>query len=136
MNQVERDRFDGLLERVIEGLPRNVRALIEEVPVIVLDVPTPEMLRSLGMDPGDRESALELCGLHTGVSFTEKSVEHSAELPAEIHLFREGIVDLAGGWEADDADGAIGEEIRVTLLHEIGHQFGLDEDDLERLGFD
>ena len=59
-----------------------------------------------------------------------------------ITLFRRGIVDLAGGWEARTEEGcavggevAIREEIRITLLHEIGHHFGLDEDELDRLGY-
>lgn len=136
MTERERARFDSLLERVIDRLPEGVRRMLEEIPVIVLDLPTAEMLKSLGMDPGDPEAALELCGLHTGTANTEQSVEHSGELPPDIHLFREGIIDLAGGWESDDADEAISEEIRITLLHEIGHQFGLDEEDLENLGYE
>lgn len=136
MKEGERERFDGLLEEVIEGLPKGLSSLIEEVPVIVLDRPTAEILRSLGMDPGDEKEAGSLCGLHTGTAYTEKSVEHSGELPSDIHLFREGIVDLAGGWDQEDADDWVAEEIRITLLHEIGHQFGLDEEDLEGLGYE
>lgn len=136
MNRGEQERFDRLLEGVIEGLPTRLSSLIEEVPVIVMDRPTPEILRSLGMDPGDEEEARSLCGLHTGTAYTEKSVEHSGDLPSDIHLFREGIVDLAGGWDQADADDWVAEEIRITLLHEIGHQFGLDEEDLEGLGYD
>ena len=136
MNQAERVRFDGLLEEVIGGLPPGLSSLIEEVPVIVLDRPTGEMLKSLGIDPSDEEEAGSLCGLHTGTAFTEKSVEHSGDLPSDIHLFRDGIVGLAGGWDQEDADDWIAEEIRITLLHEIGHQFGLDENDLEELGYE
>jgi predicted Zn-dependent protease with MMP-like domain len=140
VNQAERDRFDALVEEVIAGLPPTLRALIEEIPVIVLDRPDRKMLEDLGMDPDDDEAASELCGLHTGVSITEKSIEHAGELPTEVHLFREGIVNLAGGWE-EDPEGfgggeAVREEIQVTLLHEIGHHFGLEEDDLFELGYD
>lgn len=136
MNQHHRDRFDRLLEEVLAGLPAALRSLLDEVPVIVLDRPTPEILRSLGIDPSDDDEAGSLCGLHTGTANTEKSVEHSGDLPSDIHLFRDGIVDLAGGWDQDDADGWVAEEIQITLLHEIGHQFGLDEDDLEELGYE
>ena len=60
-----------------------------------------------------------------------------------IHIFREGIVNLATedeegralGWKAEHAEESIYEEIRITILHEIGHHFGLDEDDLEELGY-
>ncbi|MDX2132522.1 MAG: metallopeptidase family protein [Planctomycetota bacterium] len=130
MKQAQRDRFDALLEEVIDALPRGVRALLDEIPVVVDDVPDAALLREMGED-----DPLALLGLHTGVAFTEQSVEHHAELPADIRLFREGIVDHAGGWDGPDADDAVREQIRVTLLHEIGHQFGLDEDDLDRLGY-
>jgi len=136
VTEQERHRFDRLLEGVIEDLPVGIARLLDEVPVIALDRPTREMLKDLGIDPDNEEDVLSLCGLHTGVSNTERTVERSAELPSEIHLFREGIIDLAGGWDQEEADEWIGEEIWVTLLHEIGHQFGLDEDDLERLGYD
>jgi len=118
-----------MVEGVLERLPVALRRLIDEVPVIVLDEPTREMLEDMGILP---EEAGELCGLHTGVAFTERTVERSGEMPADIHIFRRGVVEEAGGWEDLEA---VREEIEVTLLHEIGHHFGLDEDDLERLGY-
>lgn len=156
MTDPERDAFDALVEEAIEQLPDHIRDLLEEVPVVVLDRPTPDMLRDLGMDPKDQAEADELCGLHTGTANTERSVERD-DLPSNIHLFRVGIISLAldllredtaeaGTAEPDltwhgpdanpDAEDAVFQEIWVTLLHEIGHQFGLDEDDLERLGYD
>lgn len=130
MNKAMRARFDALLEEVIAALPPRIARLLEEVPVVVDDVPDRAILEEMG-----EEDELSLLGLHTGVAFTERSVEHDAELPSEIRLFREGIVDHAGGWEGADADDRVREQVRVTLLHEIGHQFGLDEDDLDRLGY-
>jgi len=119
---------------LIESLPQKFRDYLDEVPVVVLDEPTPEMLRDLGIDPADPEALDEMCGLHTGIAMTERSVA-DADLPTVIHLFRRGIVALAGGWDADNADDEIYEEVRTTLLHEIGHHFGLDEDDLDQLGY-
>ncbi|MDX2146411.1 MAG: metallopeptidase family protein [Planctomycetota bacterium] len=136
MKDDERERFDALVDEAIDQLPDEIHGLLEEVPVVVLDRPTPEMLRDLGMDPNDQQAASELCGLHSGRAITETSVNDAPELPSEIHLFREGILLLAGGWDQPDADDAVFEEIWVTLLHEIGHQFGLDEDDLRDLGYD
>ena len=64
-----------------------------------------------------------------------------------IHIFREGIIACAGGWtpwQASSPDGGtlegggeevVRDEIRITLLHELGHHFGLDEDDLDELGY-
>lgn len=136
MTRDERDRFDALVEEAIEDLPEGVRALLDEVPVVVEDQPGPELLESLRKESGPDSADEDLCGLHTGVAFTERSVERSGELPAEIMLFRRGIVLSAGGWDGADGDDRVYEEIAVTLLHEIGHQFGLDEGDLERLGYE
>jgi predicted Zn-dependent protease with MMP-like domain len=75
------------------------------------------------------------------VPLTDRSVERPDSSDV-VHIFREGIVDMAGGWdEGEDEHGPFGgeerirEEIRITILHELGHHFGLDEDDLERLGY-
>ncbi|MBX3374976.1 MAG: metallopeptidase family protein [Phycisphaeraceae bacterium] len=124
----ERARFDRLLETVLDDLPAALRDLLEDAPLIVDDAPDDALLRELGMDP----AADDLCGLHTGVPLTERSVEGGGETE-QIHLFRAGIIDHAGGWEA--GEDAVRREIRVTLLHEIGHHFGLDENDLEALGY-
>jgi predicted Zn-dependent protease with MMP-like domain len=132
----ERDRFDALIEEALEELPPRIRALLEEVPLVVLDEPDEAMLRDVGIDPADESALDELCGLHTGVALTEQSVDQPAELPTMVHIFRRGIIALAGGWDDPEADDNIYEEIRTTILHEIGHHFGLDEDDLTELGYD
>ncbi len=135
-----RDRFDRLLEDAIEALPSAARRVIEEVPVIVEDRPSAKLIEELKRDgvitPEEAaEAPEELMGLHSGVAITEGTLEMSGVLPATIHVFREGIVALVGGWDIEHADDEIYEEIRVTLLHEIGHHFGLDEDDLDELGY-
>lgn len=116
-----------MFEDVLDSLPGHLHELIERVPVIVEDRASRKLLVSLGMDPDEDD----LFGLHTGVPMTEKSVEGEA-VPGEdyILIFREPILDAAGGDPV-----ALEREIRVTLLHEIGHQFGLDEDDLADLGY-
>ncbi len=142
-----RDRFDGLLEQALEHLPERLREVIAEVPLIVDDRPDESVTRSLMAERGDLDGITEaefadtLCGLHSGVPITESTVEASAEMPTDVRLFREGIVNIAGGWEpqgaetAEDVDDAIYEEIVITILHELGHHFGLEEDDLESLGY-
>lgn len=130
LSDADRDRFDALLEEAIEQLPESVRKLLEVTPVIVEDAPAAHLLKELGMD-----DPTELCGLHTGIALTERSVDQGHALPEEIRLFRSGIVNLAGGWRQRDADDRVYEEIWITLLHEIGHHFGLDEDDLDALGY-
>lgn len=145
MNNRERERFDALLQEAMEALPDHLRPLLDEVPVIVDDRPEPALVQSLAKEWGEKvtpEFASEICGLHTGVPLTERSVGHSAVLPTDIRLFREGIVNIAGGWQPgdgetpNDVDDAVYDEIMITLLHEMGHHFGLDEDDLAALGYD
>ena len=141
MNRTERDRFDALLEGVIDSLPRRIRELLDEAPLIVDDQPSPQLLKELGIDPSEENP---LCGLHSGTPLTDRSVSQGDELPETIHLFRDGVLDEAGGWERwQDDEGEwwggeeqVREEIRITLLHEIGHHFGLDENDLTELGYD
>ncbi len=141
MTQPERDRFDELLEGVLSNLPERVAAVLEEMPLIVEDRPSPAVCRDLGIEDPEGEEALDLCGLHTGRANTERTVEASGEVPGDIRVFREGVIRMAGGWRAR-GDGTfsneakVREEIRITVLHEIGHQFGLDEDDLADLGYD
>jgi predicted Zn-dependent protease with MMP-like domain len=129
--------FDNLVEEIISTLPPALAELVDSVAIIVLDRPEPHMLRDLGIDPADTAAILEICGMHSGTPDTESSLEDSGALPPQIHLFREGIISLCDGFDPSNPDSLanVREEILVTLLHEIGHQFGLDEDDLEELGY-
>ena len=136
LSQPIRDTFDAILEAEIETLPPHILAMLEASPVIVEDEPDPELLASLGMSAKEGE---DLFGLHDGIAETERSVEDSGVLPTQILLFRGPIIRLA---EYKIIDGqevnrdALIEQVHITLLHEIGHQFGLDEDDLAELGYD
>lgn len=148
MTESERARFDALVEEVLENLPPKLRALLDEVPLVVEDRPEPALAAELydemvqGRGETLEEFTATLCGLHTGIALPDRSVEHSGTLPEEVRIFREGIVAIAGGWgahegeTAEDVNDEIYEEIAITILHELGHHFGLDEEDLERLGYD
>lgn len=131
-----RDTFDAILEAQIDALPDDAAAVLQKAAVIVEDEAGPELVASMGMTP---EEGLELCGLHEGFAQTEATVEDTFQLPTQIMLFRGPIIRLAGyavvGGVEQNRDGLI-EQVRITLLHEIGHQFGLDEDDLTELGYD
>mgnify|MGYP003341247131 CR=1 FL=1 len=89
--------LDRLLEEVLAGLPAPLRALLDESPLVVEDRPSRTLLRSMGLESGD-----DLCGLHEGLSRTERSVEFP-QLPDVITLFRSGIIELAGGWRFQTA---------------------------------
>lgn len=140
VSTAERARFDMLLERVLAQLPPRILGMLDESPLVVDDAASRELLLELGLDP----DVDDLCGLHSGVARTDRSVVDSGQLPDTIQLFRRGVIDEAGGWEpwTDEAgalqggEDAVTREIRITLLHEIGHHFGLEEDDLRRLGYE
>jgi predicted Zn-dependent protease with MMP-like domain len=139
VNRAQRERFDLLVQDAIEALPEKFRAVLDEIQVIVEDRPRTDLVKDLARDGVvEDEHDDELMGLHTGTFLTEQGLGEHAQLPTQIHLFREPIVDQAcgeQGWDAEHADELVYEEVRITLLHEVGHHFGLDEDDLDRLGY-
>jgi predicted Zn-dependent protease with MMP-like domain len=139
MRRRERERFDELFEEVLAELPEGIHHLLEECPLVLEDRPSRAIREELGIT--DDDDADILCGLHTGVPLTERSVERP-DVSDVVHIFREGVVDMAGGWEeGEDEEGPFGgearlrREIRITILHELGHHFGLDEGDLDKLGY-
>jgi predicted Zn-dependent protease with MMP-like domain len=122
------------------SLPARLHELLEEAPLIIDDCPSEELLEEMGLDP-DLD---DLCGLYSGIPLTERHHDASGELPETIHVFRRGIIDEAGGWDpcTDDDGHTVGgddevmRQIRITVLHEIGHHFGLSEEQLSALGYE
>jgi len=111
-------------------MPPLVHELLEKVPLHVEDRPSREVMEEKGIsDP------TELCGLFSGVAITEKSVEHSGVLPDVVTIYRLGILEAARDEWGRITVAALREEIRTTLLHELAHFHGLDEDELEELGY-
>ncbi|QDU72052.1 metallopeptidase family protein [Mucisphaera calidilacus] len=123
--QALRDRFDRILDHILDHLPEPILDRLDEMPLVVDDEPDPQTLAELGMEPDE-----ELFGLHTGLGLTERSVEDDMVLPDEIRIFRGPIIRYA-----QEQGDALNEQIRITLLHEIGHHYGLEEEDLDRLGY-
>jgi predicted Zn-dependent protease with MMP-like domain len=132
MQSAHRHIFDEILQRLIDELPEQLHELLEEVPLIVEDDPSPRLLAE--MEVG-RDGLL--CGLHWGTPLTHRSVEAPAHMPDRMMLFRRPIMLVARypGRRRREALDRLERQIRITLLHEIGHHFGLDEDDLAELGY-
>jgi predicted Zn-dependent protease with MMP-like domain len=126
---VERQEFDQVLEEILDGLPDDVRELLDEIPLIVEDEPSPEVLKDMGirLRPGELP---DLCGMHWGTPLPERSVSDPVGNPDRILMFRGPIRRLSGG-----SGRQLKRQIRITLLHEIGHHFGFDEEELEELGY-
>lgn len=125
-----RDYFDQQLEIVLQRVPQQVRDLLEVVPLFVEDFPSQNVLQRLGIRDRSR-----LCGLYTGVPLTQRHVEQSGVLSDVIHLYREGILFISQNPSGEVDEGLLQEEIRKTLLHELGHHHGMTESDLENLGY-
>jgi predicted Zn-dependent protease with MMP-like domain len=122
--RVSKVEFERLVERALGELPAKFADFLEEVPVEVQNRPTRKQLKSVGLD----EDHL-LLGLYDGLPLTQRSVEHSGVRPAVIYIFKEDI-ELAS-----DTEEELIEQVRTTVLHEIGHHFGMSEDDLDELGY-
>jgi predicted Zn-dependent protease with MMP-like domain len=115
--------FETLAWSVYRRLPSRFRALTGDVVIRIEDFPTDEVLDSLGID-----SPFGLLGLYTGVDLARKSVMDVSPMPDMVFLYRRPILDY---WaEHEDTLGAI---VAHVLVHEIGHHFGLSDDDMERI---
>lgn len=136
LTPTERRLFDETLEQVLAVLPAHLHELLEVVPLVVEDFPSEVVLRDLGMDEDDDGSGV--CGLHWGVALTRRSVDQSGRLPDQMMIFREPILAMVGHGQvrlALDRLPELSRQIRITILHEIGHHLGLDEEDLQALGY-
>ncbi len=117
------DDFTAVAERALDELPEAAKVHLENVPVIIEAAPSAELLAE-GIDP-------RLFGLFSGTPLPDKSViaEGAPSLDA-IHIYQRNL-------ERDCFDGSeLEEQIRITVLHETAHFFGLDEHDLEEIGLD
>jgi predicted Zn-dependent protease with MMP-like domain len=122
--RVSKAQFGELVEAAIEELPEEFAAFLEEVPIEVRDHPTESQLDRAGVS--DRGLLL---GLYVGRPRTRRNVEDSGALPDVIYIFQEPIQTVC------NTEAQLIRQVRVTVLHEIGHHFGLNEDDLTRLGY-
>jgi predicted Zn-dependent protease with MMP-like domain len=130
MNQKDRTQFDLELEQILAELPGLAKTALAEIPLIVEDYPAANVLREQEI-----EFREELCGLFVGISKLEASVDAVHFEPNRIYLFREGIMEAARTERGTISRSELRKQIRITLLHEIGHFLGMTEDELEELGY-
>ena len=121
--RITRREFESLVLRAFEDLPPKLLEALENLAVLVEDLPTPELLDVAGV-----RNRYSLFGLYQGVPLPER-YGGMPSLPDTITLFQRPIESVCS------SRPAIVREIRVTLLHEVGHYLGLDEEDLDRLGY-
>ena len=112
--------FEALVERALRTLPRGFKEKIANVAIVVEDWADDETLRELDIEPPDT-----LYGLYRGIDLTHRDTSYGNVLPDTIHIYQ-------GPIEEDCADTEeMAELVRDTVIHEIGHYFGLDDDTME-----
>jgi predicted Zn-dependent protease with MMP-like domain len=124
LDQMSLEEFEGVVEETIKDLPAEFRKRLENVDVLVEIWPTLEDMQSIRAHPGSI-----LFGLYRGIPQTKRGLYYSGVLPDKITIFAGPILSLAGNLE--DAKT----QIKKTVLHEIGHHFGMSEEDIRQAQF-
>jgi predicted Zn-dependent protease with MMP-like domain len=119
---LDRKQFEGLVAEALASIPRRFKKAMQNIAIVVEDEPSDELLEEMEIEPPDT-----LLGLYQGIPLTERGWGHGNALPDRVLIFQ-------GPHErdADDEDDlvvAIGE----TLIHEIGHYFGMSEEQIEEI---
>jgi predicted Zn-dependent protease with MMP-like domain len=113
--QMERAEFERLVDDALDSIPDEIARLIRNVAVIVEDDAPPD-------DP-------DLLGLYDGVALTERYGEAGMELPDRIFVYRLPLLDFC------DDEAQLADEVRITVVHEVAHHFGIDDARLDELGY-
>jgi predicted Zn-dependent protease with MMP-like domain len=111
---LDRAAFEALVEQALDEIPDEIAGLVHNVVVLVEDEPPPD-------DP-------DLLGVYDGVSLTERAGDHTG-LPDRITIFRNPLLEMC----EDEAE--LVDEVRITVVHEIAHHFGIDDTRLHELGY-
>ncbi|MEH3032636.1 MAG: metallopeptidase family protein [Aeromicrobium erythreum] len=115
MVEVSEERFAELVEQAFREVPAELTAMLDNVVLFVEDDAPPE-------DP-------DLLGLYDGVALTERDTAYGGVLPDRIMVFRRPTLAIC------ETEEDVVEEVRITVVHEIAHHFGIDDDRLHELGY-
>jgi predicted Zn-dependent protease with MMP-like domain len=117
---VTEPEFQDLVQRALDSLPDEYAKLISNVAVVVEEEPSAEVLADLDMEEDE-----DLLGLYQGLSIDKESFfQTGGQLPAKISIYRGPILRLCR------TRNEVVQEVRDTVVHEIGHHFGLDDDEM------
>jgi predicted Zn-dependent protease with MMP-like domain len=119
---VDDRRFEALVEEAIHGLPPKFKNALDNIEIVIEDYASDEVLDEMGIEP-------PLFGLYQGIPLPDRRLDDTGSLPDKIAIYREELLDCFL-----DEDELV-EEIRITVLHEVGHYFGLDDEEMEKLGY-
>jgi predicted Zn-dependent protease with MMP-like domain len=121
---MDRDAFDQLVEESLLSIPREFQAKLDNIELLIADWPTQEQRHAAGLGPEQT-----LFGLYQGVPHTQRRTSYGLVPPDTVILFR-GPITAIGRTRS-----GIAHIVRQTVLHEIGHHFGIDEARLRELGY-
>jgi predicted Zn-dependent protease with MMP-like domain len=116
-------RFDALVREAVDGLPPELLSRLDNVDILVRERPTAAELRSAGVGPGGM-----LLGLYQGTPLPVRTSGYNLTLPDRILLFRRPLEAMCR------TDAQLVAQIRRTVLHELAHHFGIDDDRLHQIG--
>ena len=119
---MRRDRFERHVADALASIPRRFRDALRNIAIVVEEEPDPALLDEMGIEPPDT-----LLGLYQGTPLTERHWGHGNALPDRVIIFQGPHERDAS--DEDDLMTAIGE----TLIHEIGHYFGMSEEEIEAI---
>jgi len=122
---MDRKAFESLVQDAIHDLPQLFKDRLNNVAIIVEDYPSQELLDRMGVPENQT-----LFGFYEGVPLTERGHFGAPLYPDRILIFQ-GPIE-----EACESPEDIKEEVRITVVHEIAHFFGIDDDALEEMGYD
>jgi predicted Zn-dependent protease with MMP-like domain len=122
---MDRERFEALVAEALEDIPEPFHAHLETVSVVIEDEPSAELLREMGLNP-HRDTVF---GLYEGTPLAERALDETLVLPDRITIFFRPLV------RSFRTPAAIRREVRKTVIHELGHYFGLEDDDIEAEGY-
>lgn len=120
---VPAEEFEALVTHALESLPEDLAVRMSNVDVVIEDLPDTELAEQMDV------SVEGLLGLYQGIPLTERGSSYHWVLPDRITLYRRNIVALA----KDRKD--LTEIVRRTVIHEVAHHFGIDDDRLDELGW-
>lgn len=117
-----RERFQQLVEDALAEIPRRFRAAMKNVAVIVEDEPPAHILEEMEIEPPD-----SLFGLYQGTPLPDRRWDYGNALPDRISIYQKPIE------EACEDEDEIRDCVAETVIHEFGHYFGMDEDQIEEI---
>ncbi|GGE86827.1 metallopeptidase family protein [Mycetocola zhadangensis] len=115
MYDLDADRFEALVGEIFDELPDDMVDGLDNVAIVIEDLP--------------EDGSLDLLGLYSGIALTDRGQYGFGELPDMISIYREPLLAIV------DTEDELRTQVRITLVHEIAHFYGIDDEELHSLGW-